>query len=528
MDVTASHDILLVGINTAWVHTAFGLRYLKANLGPLASRCAIYETTVKQRPLLIAEAILEREPRVVGIGVYIWNVEVAEAVVRLLKTLRPDLPVVLGGPEVSHEWDAQRIVQAADHVVIGEGEVGFRALCGKLLAGEQAPHIVRAPPPDTAAMTLPYELYAAEDIAKRVIYVEASRGCPFRCEFCLSALDKKVRAFPLPALLAALDRLIDRGARAFKFVDRTFNLSPKTSEAILTFLLDRHERTAADGGLFVHFEMIPDRFPARLRELVARFAPGSIQLEVGVQTLDPEVAARIDRRQDMDATLSNLRFVAERTDAHVHADLIVGLPGEGIGAFGRGFDRLLQTGVREVQVGILKRLRGAPISRHDAAMAMVYSPLPPYEILQTAALPRADLSRLRRFAQCWDDVANSGRYPRGVGLLLQAPSAFEAFLAFSDEVHARGGRSGGLSLDRWLRLLFDHLHTRGDHPARSIAAALVHDRRAVTSKRHVPPFLRPWVDPAEPAIPADAVSTKRGAGDRTGPEPARQRRHRRS
>ena len=148
--------------------------------------------------------------------------------------------------------------------------------------------------------------------------------------------------------------------RQFKFVDRTFNLNLATSRALLQFFLDRGRP-----GLFAHFEMIPDRLPEPLREVIARFPPGALQFEVGIQTFNPRVAELISRRQDFARLADNLRFLREHTGVHVHADLIVGLPGESLESFGEGFDRLLALGPQEIQVGMLKRLRGTPIVRHD-------------------------------------------------------------------------------------------------------------------------------------------------------------------
>src|SRR6185312_9197727 len=175
---------------------------------------------------------------------------------------------------------------------------------------------------------LPYHLYTPQDIAHRVIYVEASRGCPFRCEFCLSSLDVPVRNVPLDAFLSQLHRLLDRGVRQFKFVDRTFNLNLNISRPILQFFHERYEP-----GMFLHFEMIPDRLPEALRDPIRKFPPGALQFEVGIQTFNEEVAARISRRQDNARLSDNLRFLREQTGVHVHADLIVGLPGETIESF---------------------------------------------------------------------------------------------------------------------------------------------------------------------------------------------------
>src|SRR5438874_9314440 len=192
------------------------------------------------------------------------------------------------------EVESQEIVRLADYVITGEADLEFAGICAQLLAGHSPPQkIIAAEPPDLNRLTLPYDLYTEDDVAHRVIYVEASRGCPFSCEFCLSSLDIPVRQFPLPALLHALQHLADRGVKQFRFVDRTFNLNLKVSKTLLEFFLERYRP-----GLFVHFEMIPDRLPEPLRELIGRFPPGVLQFEVGIQTFNPEVSLRIKRRQD--------------------------------------------------------------------------------------------------------------------------------------------------------------------------------------------------------------------------------------
>jgi radical SAM superfamily enzyme YgiQ (UPF0313 family) len=254
----AMPDIVLTTLNAKYIHAAFGLRYLMANLGPLQSRARLLEFDINQRPIDIAEVLLAQQPRIVGIGVYIWNVTEATEVVALLKRVRPDLIVILGGPEVSYEAEQQEIVRLADHVITGEADLKFAEVCQLLLngSGGKLPKIIPAPLPEFSQLALPYDLYGAQDVAHRIIYVEASRGCPFTCEFCLSSLDIPVRQASLPEFLGALQKLLDRGVRQFKFVDRTFNLNINVGKTILEFFLERHRP-----GNFYHFEMIPDRLP---------------------------------------------------------------------------------------------------------------------------------------------------------------------------------------------------------------------------------------------------------------------------
>jgi hypothetical protein len=413
---------------------------------------------------------------------------------------------VLGGPEVSHETGAQEIVRLADHTITGEGDLTFATLCRELLAGGRpAGKIIAAPLPGLADIRLPYDEYTEADIAHRLIYVEASRGCPFECEFCLSSLDIPVRQFPLEPFLAALDRLMSRGVRHFKFVDRTFNLNLKVSRGILEFFLAR-----LTPGLFLHFELIPDRLPPALRELIGRFPAGSLQFEVGIQTFNPEVAGRISRRQDYVQLDENLRFLREGTGVHVHADLIAGLPGETGESFGAGFDRLVALRPQEIQVGILKRLRGTPIARHDAEWGMIYSPQPPYEILQNRLIDFATMQRLRRFARYWDLIGNSGNFAATLPLFwVGGASPFGEFLRFSDWFHAREGRRHGIALARLQETVFAFLVEERRRPAVEVAAALAADGRRA-GHGELPPSLRGFV-PAETTAAAGVTPVRSAA-----------------
>jgi radical SAM superfamily enzyme YgiQ (UPF0313 family) len=483
-------DIVLTTLNAKYAHAAFGLRYLLANLGVLASRAEIVEFDISQRPVDVLESLLARSPRIVGLGVYIWNVDQATRLVGDLKRVSPETIVVLGGPEVSYETDGQEIVRLADYVVTGEGDLTFRELCAELLeGGRPATKVMPATLPqfaNGAALRLPYDLYTDRDVAERVIYVEASRGCPYECEFCLSSLDIPVRQAPLDEFLAAMQRLLDRGVQQFKFVDRTFNLNLKVSRAILEFFHERYRP-----GLFLHFEMIPDRLPESLCDLIRRFPPGALQFEVGIQTFNDDIAGLISRRQDNALVEKNLRWLRTETGVHVHADLIVGLPGESIGSFAAGFDRIVALGPQEIQVGMLKRLRGTPIVRHDAPWGMVYSPYAPYEILQTKLIDYGTMQRLKRFARYWDLVANSGNFVKSTPLIWGCESPFTNFFGFSDWLYRASGRTNGIALIRLAELLFGYLISEKDLDPVLAAQAIWSDYQR-GGRSDWPEFLRPY------------------------------------
>ena len=475
--------IVLATLNAKYIHASLGLRCLLANMdlhgGPgLRAQTQLREFVIGQRSVQIVEDLLALNPRVIGLGVYIWNVVETTQVVRLLKTLRPDVKVVLGGPEVSFEVDSQEICRLADHVITGWGDVTFPKLCRALLklpGGGPQPlmKVVPGEQPPLAELALPYREYTGEDLANRLLYVEASRGCPFKCEFCLSSLDKTAWAFELDRFMAEMDTLYQRGARNFKFVDRTFNLKVDFSVRILQFFLDRMQP-----DLFVHFEVVPDSLPDKLKALIAQFPAGSLQFEVGIQSFNPDVQQRISRKQDNAKTADNLRWLVTQSQAHVHADLIFGLPGETLESFAAGFDRLHALAPHEIQFGILKRLRGTPITRHTADFAMVYDPHTPYTILQNSTIDFSTLQRINRFARYWDMVANSGRFSLGLNLLLGGGSAFNNFLSFSDWLWCTTGKTHEFALEKLLDLLHDHLVGVRGLLADAVRDALLADYRA--------------------------------------------------
>ena len=483
-----SPAIVLATLNAKYIHASLGLRYLLANMDGhggvgLRAQTQLREFVIQQRPTQIVEDLLALNPTVIGLGIYIWNVVETTQVVRLLKTLRPDIRIVLGGPEVSHEVDQQEICRLADHVITGWGDVSFPKLCRALLDGPRPlMKVIAGEQPALEALAMPYSEYSEQDIAKRLLYVEASRGCPFKCEFCLSSLDKTAWAFDLDRFMAAMDALYRRGARNFKFVDRTFNLKVDFSVRILQFFLDRlntsNGAVAPVPDLFVHFEVVPDSLPQRLKALIVQFPAGSLQFEVGIQSFNPEVQQRISRKQDNAKSAENLRWLVNESQAHVHADLVFGLPGETLPSFAEGFDRLHGLAPHEIQFGILKRLRGTPITRHTADFAMVYDPQPPYTILQTGAIDFATMQRIQRFARYWEMLANSGRFALSLKLLLAPGSAFHQFLDFSDWLWKTTGKTHEFALEKLVDLLFEHLTAvRGLAPDK-VRAALLLDYRA--------------------------------------------------
>ncbi|HJV50816.1 MAG TPA: DUF4080 domain-containing protein [Noviherbaspirillum sp.] len=475
--------ILLATLNARYSHASLGLRYLLANMGELQEQTRLQEFVLGAKPTDVVERILAHRPRIVGFGIYIWNVEETERIVALLKRVAPQVTVVLGGPEISYETEERRITQLADYVITGWGDATFPQLCGQIINGPKPLMKIHAgAQPPLAEIRLPYALYTEHDVAHRTLYVEASRGCPFKCEFCLSSLDKTAWPFPLDAFLAEMEALHARGARLFKFVDRTFNLNIKTSLKIMQFFLDKLAAAPHD-PVYAHFELVPDHLPDALKEAISQFPPGTLQFEIGIQSFNPQVQALVNRRQDNDKAAANIRWLAEHSHAHLHVDLIAGLPGEDLESFARGFDQLVALGPHEIQFGILKRLRGTPIIRHTDAYGMVFDPYPPYAILANDRIDFPTMQRLVRFSRYWDMVANSGRFARTLPLIL-GETPFANFMQLSDWLYEKTDATNRIALDRLTALVAQWLVHRGLDAA-AVEASLDSDYAGQMSKHHL-------------------------------------------
>ncbi|MBT8134370.1 MAG: DUF4080 domain-containing protein [Gammaproteobacteria bacterium] len=470
MKQAQSKEIILTTLNARYMHTAFGLRYLYANLGDLQSSAVIEEFTIQQRPIDIAEKLLQQQPKIIGFGVYIWNVEAISKTVELIKQVSPETVIVLGGPEVSHLPDMPAIVDIADYVVMGAAEKSFPELCRLILSAEKP--LVKQIQSDELPLDqlqLPYQYYTDDDIKNRLIYVEASRGCPYKCEFCLSSLDKTSKPFELGRFLEEMDILYKRGARNFKFIDRTFNLKVSSSIAILEFFLQR-----MSDDLYLHFEVVPDKLPEKLKAVIKKFPHHSLQFEIGVQTFDEDIQVLISRKQDNAKTRDNLRWLRQETEAYIHADLIFGLPSDTLENFAQSFDQLVALEPHEIQLGILKRLRGVPLNRHNEEYQLRYNPEAPYNILCTRHIDFETMQRVNRFARYWDMIANSGRFKNTLPLILGG-APFERFMQLSDELYQAAGSTWRISLQRLFVLIFDNLRSRSDVDASILSEAMQRD-----------------------------------------------------
>jgi len=475
-------EILLVAINSRYTHTAIGLRYLYANLNELQDRAKILEFVINEQVQTLAEKILMYEPKIIGIGVYIWNVEDVRDLIEVIKKISPKTKIVLGGPEASHQPFRVNF-DDADYIIQGEGEISFYELCRDLLDDKVIePNIIKAKMPQLKEIKLPYKFFNDHDVEHRYIYVEASRGCPFECEFCLSAIDEKVRQFDMDILLEEFESLWQRGARNFKFIDRTFNLNIKYANALMDFFL------AKDEPYSLHFEVIPDHFPEALKERIVQFPKTTLQLEIGIQTLNPKILDNINRRMNLNKVKRNITFLENESNAHLHLDLIVGLPGESLESFSKNLNRLKTMTSSEIQIGILKKLSGTTLHRHDIKYNMVYSDKPPYDILSNEHLSFSTIQKMKRFARFWDLTYNSGNFNKSVDYIF-GDDVFKGFFEFSEWIYSQTESTWQISLNRLSELVFNYLTQYKKFDKKLIADSILSDIMRVNGRK-IPAFLR--------------------------------------
>ena len=477
--------IILTTLNSRYTHSSIALRYLYANLNELQEDAQILEFSINDAIQTIAEKILIHKPDIIGIGTYIWNATEVNELIHIIKKISPQTIVILGGPEVTYQ-PFRVDFSDADFIIQGEGEVSFYELCRDIAhAKPRKQRVININTPNLKELKLPYQFYTDSDIKNRYIYVEVSRGCPFACEFCLSSMDERVRTFDLDEVLNEFQILWDRGARNFKFVDRTFNINIKTANKILDFFLEK------EPPYFAHFEVIPDHFPDSLKDKIKQFSHGALQLEIGIQTLNLEIANNISRQLKLEKIRENIKFLESQTEAHIHLDLIVGLPGESLESFGKNLDELVSLSSCEIQIGILKKLSGTSINRHDIEHGMVYSEIPPYDILKNNQLTFLDIQIMKRFSRFWDIIYNSGNFKQSAKLIWQEKSVYENFYAFGMWVYQQTDSTWKISLQRMGELLFNYLTEVKQLNSQDVANVMLEDMMKLKG-RAIPSYLKSY------------------------------------
>ena len=478
-------NVVLSTLNSKFIHSSLALRYLKAYGEAHGQAYDIVEYTINMPVLHILSDITEHDIDILGFACYIWNIEMTLHVVDMVKAVRPDIKIVLGGPEVS--FTADELLERCpniDYIVQGEGEEAFHALVtalhlgndgldpvipgvrgrrdGSILGSLEAVEVS-----DLSSIPFPYTEEDMDDLEHKIIYYESSRGCPFSCQYCLSGNKNTVRFFPQERTLKELQWFIDHGVKQVKFVDRTFNCAPHHHRPLMEFMRD------SDTDMNFHLEMEPELMTEWETNILCETPPGRIQIEVGVQSTHKKTLDAINRYNDWPYIQKSIRPIIQAGRTHVHMDLIVGLPHEDFNRFGQSFNDLFSLQPHALQIGFLKLLKGSGV-RRMSEYKYVADPLAPYEVLSTHVLPYDDVRFLKYFEDVFERFYNSERFRTTFGYIGQQliHGETDAFTYFCDMTRAwlkEGNHKVNLKDIDQIEFLYRFFLAKGD----TIAAELL-------------------------------------------------------
>ncbi|CEP66318.1 Elongator protein 3/MiaB/NifB [Moorella glycerini] len=485
--------VLLATLNAKYIHVNLALRYLQACCRELPLEFILEEFTINDRPENIAARIYRHRPDLAAFSCYIWNIDPTLAVIQVLKTVRPDLPILCGGPEVSFDTEAFLAQHpAVDLVITGEGEIPFRILMEQLAGGIPAgqpsggysctpaqrlagghfdPAAVPGlawrrdgevivnppvpPPRNLDCIPFPYQEdldAGGNDLRQRTVYYETSRGCPFACGFCLSSTTAGLRYFSLERVREELARLLAAGVREIKFVDRTFNAHKKRALAIWEYIASLRPKAR------FYFEIAGDRLDEEILAFLDQVPPGLFQFEIGVQTIDPQVNSLCHRNQDWESLAANVLRLREMGNIRLHLDLITGLPGEGYAGVGKSFDAVAALKPDEIQLGFLKLLKGTSLRARAGEFGYRYVDRPPYEVLASNAITYSEMLRLHDIETVLKYYGNSHLADHAFAYLVKTAFASSYFACY-EILAAWWEEQGFFRKGHNQRDLFNHLAT---------------------------------------------------------------------
>ena len=440
--------ILLTTLNSKFIHSNLALKYLYNAVAQAYADVEVEEFTINNDPSYIYGEILRGEYDMVCFSTYIWNVEQTCRISEKLKKADPNLIIAFGGPEVSYDYVSfLENHKFLDILIRGEGEYPFYRICKAMLTGNkdisQIPGLayrldgkIFVNPDQELAdfekIPFPYKNMEIED--NRIIYYESARGCPFRCSYCLSSIEKKVRALPLDRGGSDLGYFLYKNVPQVKFIDRTFNYDKARTREIISYLIDN------DNGITnFHMEICADLLDDELIALLAKARKGLFQFEIGIQSTNPMTLAAVDRNDNIYPVLHNIKRLIELSNSHVHADLIAGLPYEDYESFARSFDKVYELGADNLQLGFLKLLKGTKIRNEEEVHGYVYEDHAPYQVISNKYISALELVKLKEIEEVLDLYSNRGGFENTLSFLMKdKESAFEFFESLAHFYYANG------------------------------------------------------------------------------------------
>lgn len=466
--------IVLTTLNAKYIHTSLALRWLYvANRDKFDIQ--FREFTIKEQLDKVADDLLAINPDIIGLSVYIWNVEHSKNLISILKQRKPELIIILGGPEVTYEPEFFLESWDIDYVISGEGEFVLGELLTAIESGESetvniegvssrfhvSKNIVQADLEKLSALPSPYMLEEdKENLKNRLVYFETSRGCPYQCQYCLSSLEKGVRYFPMDYILTNLRYFLNSDARQIKFLDRTFNLNKEHTFSVFSFLIDNYR-----SNLSCQFEVYADLLKDEMIDYLNTNLPENyFRFEIGIQSTYEPTNVAVKRKQDFALLSDNVKKLMAGGKVDLHLDLIAGLPYESLERFIKSFNDVFSLGAKEVQLGFLKMLRGTNLRRDAVSYGYEYDTQAPYEIKYNSDISQEELGRIHEAEHALEKFWNSGRFILTMQTLFSGEYKgryFELFDEIGQYYKAQGYSHRGYQLEDLFRCLHAFLLSKG-------------------------------------------------------------------
>ncbi len=506
--------VLLTALNSKFIHSNLAVRYLKSYTKDMDYNCVIREFTINDRMEKILEEIIKEKPDVVVFSCYIWNIEFIKGLSKLIKLVKPNIDILYGGPEVSYDSEGFLKENVGNYVICGEGEETYRdfiqwkmeyrgfnsedlkekhleklnfikGLCFKI--EEEVNFNGERPLMNMENIVFPYE--EGDDLKNKIVYFESSRGCPFKCKYCLSSTSHGVRFLNVERVKKELLFLVNKGVKLIKFVDRTFNCNSKFAMDIWKFIIE------LDTDATFHFEISADILTNEELKLLAKAPKRRIQFEVGVQTTNNEILVNINRHVNFEDIKEKVVEMEKIKNIMQHLDLIAGLPGEDFESFKESFNDVYSIGPEEIQLGFLKLLKGSPMRKEAAKWGMVYSPYPPYEILKTKDISYEELRILKRVEEVVDKYYNSRKFGNILNYFLsEFSSPFDFYYALGMFFYNKGYLNRNISSADYYKVFIEFNEEILKEDSLILKEIIKYDYLKFNKKKWLPSFLNRYVD----------------------------------
>ena len=499
--------IILTAINAKYIHSNLAVYSLKAYAKKYAEHIFLAEYTINQQLDEILMDIYKKKPDVLCFSCYIWNISYVETLIHEIHKIMPNLPIWLGGPEVS--YDAQEVLRRLPEVrgiVKGEGEETFSEVVSCYIEGKSEDYlreikgisyrkkdgrIVENPWREIMDLSrVPFVYEDMEEFKNKIIYYETSRGCPFSCSYCLSSIDKCLRFRDLDLVKKELQFFLDNEVPQVKFVDRTFNCKHSHSMEIWRYIAEH------DNGITnFHFEISADLLNEEELELLGTMREGLVQLEIGVQSTNPQTIEAIHRKMDFGKVTEIVNRIAKGRNIHQHLDLIAGLPYEDYASFRRSFADVYALRPQQLQLGFLKVLRGSFMYEHTKEYDCHYQEREPYEVLYTKWLPYDDVLKLKDVEEMVEVYYNSGQFVHTLPMIERLyENPFDFFQELGDFYRAKGYSEAAHNRIQRYEILLEFLRDEKQQDEAFFRQMMVLDLYARENMKTRPRFAK---DPSE-------------------------------